>query len=156
MCISNGCKYVMAVIIRMGGVVLIEVNYERMRSKRFLDYTEFREQKTYVKSVSIRFLLLFFLLCFHFSTIAIPFSNSYFGGGTGTIWLDDVKCTGTELGLGACAHKPWGKSNCDHTEDAGVMCIPNGCKYMYNAVLYFWCSWSETVYRIWVNIIFCA
>lgn len=37
--------------------------------------------------------------------------------------LDDVKCTGMEAGLGACAHKPWGQSNCGHSEDAGVICL---------------------------------
>ena len=60
--------------------------------------------------------------------MAIPLTNSFFGNGTGNIWLDDVKCTGLEAGLGACAHKPWGQNNCLHNEDAGVMCIPQSCK----------------------------
>ncbi|KAK3600146.1 hypothetical protein CHS0354_012269, partial [Potamilus streckersoni] len=59
------------------------------------------------------------------NVVAIPLGNGYFGAGSGNIWLDDVKCQGGEAGLGACAHKPWGQSNCAHTEDAGVMCIPN-------------------------------
>lgn len=58
------------------------------------------------------------------SITAIPLTGAFFGQGQGNIWLDDVKCTGLEAGLGACAHKPWGQSNCDHSEDAGVMCLP--------------------------------
>ncbi|XP_060073519.1 deleted in malignant brain tumors 1 protein-like [Ylistrum balloti] len=53
---------------------------------------------------------------------AIPISNGYFGNGTLPILLDDLKCTGTEPGLGACDHKPWGQSNCGHNEDVGVIC----------------------------------
>ncbi|KAL4219354.1 scavenger receptor [Mactra antiquata] len=58
------------------------------------------------------------------SLIALPLSHAFYGAGTGTILLDDVKCTGQETGLGACGHKPWGQSNCNHDEDAGVMCLP--------------------------------
>ncbi|XP_053380060.1 deleted in malignant brain tumors 1 protein-like [Mercenaria mercenaria] len=58
------------------------------------------------------------------SITAIPLTGAFFGQGQGNIWLDDVKCTGLEAGLGACAHKPWGQSNCQHNEDAGVMCLP--------------------------------
>ncbi|KAK3087601.1 hypothetical protein FSP39_008130 [Pinctada imbricata] len=55
--------------------------------------------------------------------VAIPVGNSYYGNGTGPILLDDVKCLGTEPGLGACDHKPFGVNNCGHSEDAGVMCL---------------------------------
>ncbi|XP_071157151.1 scavenger receptor cysteine-rich domain-containing protein DMBT1-like [Mytilus edulis] len=58
------------------------------------------------------------------NTVAVPISSSYFGNASNLrIWLDDVKCTGNEPGLGACSHKPWGTNNCDHGEDAGVFCL---------------------------------
>lgn len=61
------------------------------------------------------------------STVAVPISSSYFGNASNLrIWLDDVKCTGNEPGLGACSHKPWGTNNCDHGEDAGVFCLQGG------------------------------
>ncbi|XP_053533031.1 scavenger receptor cysteine-rich domain-containing group B protein [Ictalurus punctatus] len=48
--------------------------------------------------------------------------ESFFGPGVGTILLDNVKCTGTELSLQQCSHIPWDVHNCDHSEDAGVRC----------------------------------
>ncbi|NWW98563.1 DMBT1 protein, partial [Caloenas nicobarica] len=45
-----------------------------------------------------------------------------FGPGTGRIWLDDVACTGSEDKVAQCRARPWGHSNCNHGEDAGVVC----------------------------------
>ena len=45
-----------------------------------------------------------------------------FGQGSGTIWMDDVQCHGAEQQLGQCVQAGWGNSNCDHSEDASVIC----------------------------------
>uniref|UniRef100_A0A8C4RCG1 SRCR domain-containing protein n=1 Tax=Erpetoichthys calabaricus TaxID=27687 RepID=A0A8C4RCG1_ERPCA len=48
-----------------------------------------------------------------------------FGGGSGVIWLNKVKCRGTETHLWDCQHEPLGKNDCEHKEDAGVNCTDN-------------------------------
>ncbi|KAL8176302.1 UNVERIFIED_CONTAM: hypothetical protein K2H54_030405 [Gekko kuhli] len=53
--------------------------------------------------------------------VAAP-RGAHFGRGSNPIWLDDVKCKGTEAALRDCRLKPWGEHNCNHGEDAGVVC----------------------------------
>ena len=45
-----------------------------------------------------------------------------YGQGSGTIWMDDVQCSGTEASLFHCARNDWGTHNCVHGEDASVVC----------------------------------
>ncbi|XP_022081555.1 deleted in malignant brain tumors 1 protein-like isoform X2 [Acanthaster planci] len=48
-------------------------------------------------------------------------SGGFYPGGTGPIHLDDVNCSGHESDLEDCDYV--GSHNCDHDEDAGVLCI---------------------------------
>ena len=47
--------------------------------------------------------------------------------GVGKIWLDEVKCSGTEHHIANCSHNGWDLSDCFHTEDAGVICERGRC-----------------------------
>ena len=53
---------------------------------------------------------------------ATAVSNAGYGQGTGPIFLNNLRCTGTETNILSC---PGGAvtSTCTHRDDAGVNCI---------------------------------
>ncbi|XP_062608857.1 deleted in malignant brain tumors 1 protein-like isoform X3 [Saccostrea cucullata] len=58
-----------------------------------------------------------------FGLVGIPYSNAYFGPGTGLILMSNVRCSGTENSLLDCGHTDELNLGCSHSEDAGVMCM---------------------------------
>ncbi|XP_039894316.1 deleted in malignant brain tumors 1 protein-like [Simochromis diagramma] len=48
--------------------------------------------------------------------------SAYFGAGTGQIWLDNMGCSWYESSLIECKHSGFGTNNCEHGQDAGVIC----------------------------------
>uniref|UniRef100_A0A8C7U1A9 SRCR domain-containing protein n=1 Tax=Oncorhynchus mykiss TaxID=8022 RepID=A0A8C7U1A9_ONCMY len=48
--------------------------------------------------------------------------RAYFGQGSGPIWQDDVGCSGTECSITQCPHTGGGTHNCNHGNDAAVIC----------------------------------
>ena len=68
-----------------------------------------------------------FMYLFHATTtknnvIGAVTVTSYIGG-TGSILLDDVGCTGSESRLIDCPHRGLGVHDCTHADDAGVRCL---------------------------------
>ena len=57
-----------------------------------------------------------------FLIVAEARGSATFGRGVGHIFLDDVRCNGTELRLTNCTHDGVGVHDCVHYEDAGVVC----------------------------------
>eukprot|EP00057_Strongylocentrotus_purpuratus_P010657 XP_011665131.1 PREDICTED: uncharacterized protein LOC578355 [Strongylocentrotus purpuratus] len=56
-----------------------------------------------------------------FKASSAPVRAEY-GPGSGDILLDEVECTGSEISLEDCIKSEFGVNNCDHSEDAGVIC----------------------------------
>ena len=61
--------------------------------------------------------------------------SASFGPGDGTIWMDDINCTGSERSLTECPRNGWRIENCDHNEDAGVLCSSNKDTFLIISVL---------------------
>ena len=61
---------------------------------------------------------------------ATSFSNAEYGLGTGPIFLDDLRCDGSENNLFECSSQPPGSHNCLHFEDASVECLRRSTIYL--------------------------
>ncbi|KAA0720894.1 Antigen WC1.1 [Triplophysa tibetana] len=60
--------------------------------------------------------------------------DAYFGQGSGPIWLDYVRCKGSESSLKNCVANQWGVHYCSHIRDAGVMCS-DGLNYGWSRLV---------------------
>ncbi|XP_059361042.1 scavenger receptor cysteine-rich type 1 protein M130-like [Carassius carassius] len=47
---------------------------------------------------------------------------AHFGPGSGKIWMDNVRCSGSESSIFNCLKTKMGDHNCGHSEDVGIIC----------------------------------
>ena len=74
------------------------------------------------------------MLGYSYALLARP--SSYYGEGSGPIWLDSVGCTGRESSIGECYHSGLGvhSSTCNHRRDAGVLCLGESLYVRYHMI----------------------
>ena len=59
--------------------------------------------------------------------------SAYFGEGSGLILLDNVNCGGNEFSIFECRHRIFSEHDCEHHEDAGVVCYGESSQGTYVA-----------------------
>ena len=57
-----------------------------------------------------------------FDTMKRKFFLCSYGSATGTIWLDNVRCSGSESRLTSCQRNSLGSHDCGHHEDVAIDC----------------------------------
>ena len=62
------------------------------------------------------------VVCRQLGYNSVASEHTKFGAGFGVIILDDVSCFGNESQLADCPHPGWGRNDCSHKEDVGVVC----------------------------------
>ena len=70
-----------------------------------------------------------------FGSSGTAIGSAAFGQGSGSLWLNNVTCIGSESTLASCGHLGVDvRSSCSHSKDAGIICSGTGVESMYNKI----------------------
>ena len=72
--------------------------------------------------IVVNVLSLFNMLNCHNVAGAAALTSGFSRGFGQPIWLDEVRCSGSESRLADCPSNGTGATDCGHSEDAGVRC----------------------------------
>ena len=71
-----------------------------------------------------------------FGSSGTAIRSAHFGQGSGSIWLDNITCTGSESTLVSCGHLGVGViRSCNHSDDVGVRCSNEQGIYSYRYIM---------------------
>ena len=83
--------------------------------------------------------------------VAVVRHGAFYGQGSGRIWLDNLRCVGTEKTIRNCSHRGWGRlRSCSHLEDAGVKCSTGN-----NILINSYYSVTNVVQLVFLDKVYC-
>jgi len=56
------------------------------------------------------------------------FIGNHYGAGNGNIWLENIRCNGSESHITECPNNGWGPHSCSHSDDVSVSCIADSAE----------------------------
>ena len=74
-----------------------------------------------------------------------------YGQGSGQIWLNELNCVGTEVTVTDCAHRGWGDHDCEHSQDAGVICFGSNGMLIICLILYIYIQLSTFIVYVFLR-----
>ena len=83
-----------------------------------------------IKLICTLFVAMYRMLGFDDALCAVQSARFGRGAYSSPIWMDNVQCSGNEGALDLCYFPGWMIHNCNHYEDAGVVCS-NGKPKLY-------------------------
>lgn len=73
--------------------------------------------------IKLQYILLFLSSPMVYRNSSEAYGNGEYGRMSGPVWLDYVKCNGTETSIEECSHSTWGTYKCDYNH-IYINCLP--------------------------------
>ena len=96
-----------------------------------MNHYHYHYHKLCFGQIQSKTILLYLLSVLQLQTLALKYKDHLppptlsfrsFGSMSRQIWLDNVRCSGTESRLVSCSRNRYGSHNCDHSKDVAIYC----------------------------------